>query len=257
MKRFSKILITSLIVMLLVTVSLVPALAAVNGKEAKVGSTVEYTLCIEGAEQTITGIHLEFFFDQEALELKDVNTDNLPNSTVNANVNKDGSVKVVNGLINGAEGLACAEKTELVKLTFEVLKETDTEIKYYIPYMYDFDMVNLYKYTLSQTITVDNETVVEDVPPVLADDSDFDKKDSFDKGDFANNEEGTGSGIKPEPTTAKTVAAQNDNKGTDTDTEKGENDNSTVVIAIVCVGVVVAAVVVLVVAKAKANKEEN
>ncbi len=251
MKKFSKILITSIIAMLLLTASLVPALGAVNGKEAKVGSTVEYTLCIENAQQTITGIHLEFFYDQTVLELKDVNADNLPNSTVNANQNKDGSVKVVNGLINGTQGLACAQKTELAKLTFEVIGEGDTEIKYYIPYMYDYDMVNLYKYTLSQTIAVDSETVIEDVPPVLADDSDFSSKNNFDKGDFANNEEGTGSGVKPQPTTAKKTSA---NEATG---DNGVKDNSTIIIAAVCVCVIAGAVVVLVVAKSKAGKEEN
>ncbi|MBQ4569678.1 MAG: hypothetical protein IJA62_06485 [Ruminococcus sp.] len=248
MKKLSKILITMIIAAVLLCASLVPALGAVNGKEAEVGSTVEYSLCISDAVQTITGIHLEFFFDQDVLELKDVNTDNLPNSTVNANNNKDGSVKIVNGLINGAQGLACSEKTELAKLTFEVIGEGDADIKYYIPYMYDYDVVNLYDYTLSQTITIDNQTVVEDIPPVLADDSDYGHIEKFDKGDFANNEEGTGSGIKPEPTTAKSVAA---------DAEADNGGNSTVIIACICVAVIVGAVVVLVVAKSKAGKSEN
>lgn len=251
MKRFSKILVTSIIAIVILCASLVPAMGAVNGKEAKVGSTVEYTLCIADAEQTITGIHLEFFYDQAVLELKDVNTDNLPNSTVNANENKDGSVKVVNGLINGTQGLACSQKTELAKLTFEVVGEGDTEIKYYVPYMYDYDMVNLYKYTFSQTINVDGETVAEDVAPVLADDKDFNSKENFDKGDFANNEEGTGSGIKPQPTTAKKPAGE-----MTPSKDKTGNDNKTIIVACICVGVIAAAVVVLVVAKSKAGKNE-
>ncbi len=252
MKKFSKILITMLVSAVLMCASLVPALGAVNGKEVKIGSTVEYSLCISDAVQTITGIHLEFFYDQAVLELKDVNADNLPNSTINANQNKDGSVKVVNGLINGTQGLACSDKTELAKLTFEVIGEGDTDIKYYIPYMYDYDMVNLYDYTLSQTITVDNETVVEDIPPVLADDSDYGSKENFDKGDFANNEEGTGSGIKPQPTTAKKTDTQSNSANSD-----GDKDNTTVIVACICVAVIVGAVVVLVVAKSKAGKSDN
>ncbi len=247
MKKLSKILITMIIAAVLMCASLVSALGAVNGEEAKVGSTVEYSLCISDAVQTITGIHLEFFFDQDVLELKDVNTDNLPGSTVNANNNKDGSVKIVNGLINGAQGLACSEKTELAKLTFEVIGEGDAEIKYYIPYMYDFDVVNIYKYTLSQTIIVDSETVAEDIPPVLADDSDYGNKEGFDQGDFPNNEEGTGSGVKPQPDTAKQNA----------DSESDNEGNSTIIIACICVAVIVGAVVVLVVAKSKASKSEN
>ena len=256
MKKLSRTIIAFLITVMLIVASILPAFAAVNGKKAEVGSTVEYSLCIADATQSITGIHLEFFQDQDVLELKDVNVDNLPNSTVNANENKDGSVKVVNGLINGTQGLACAEKTELVKLTFEVVGKGNAQIKYYIPYMYDYDMVNLYKYTLSQTITVDNNVVTEDVPPVLADDTDFASKESFDKGDFANNEEGTGSGIKPEPTTAKPAADNNNDKNNNTTSNADGKDNSTIIIAAACVGMVAVAVIVLVVAKAKSNSNQ-
>ncbi len=272
MKKFFKILTTSLVAVMLVCMALVPAFGAVNGKDAAVGSTVEYTLYISDAVQSITGIHLEFFYDQDVLELKDVNLDNLPNSTLNDNINKDGSVKVVNALINGSQGLKCAEKTELAKLTFEVISEGDCEIKYYIPYMYDFDVVNLYQYTLSQSIVVNGDTVVDDVPPVLADETDFEKIESFDKGDFANNVEGTGSGEKPQDAT---VAPQNNggnennggnNKGNGNNANKNnsttttgakDNNNSTVIIACVCVGAIVGAIVVLVVAKSKATKPEK
>lgn len=255
MKKFSKVLVLSLIAVFLFCMSLTPAFAAVNGKDAQVGSTVEYTISIADSVQAISGIHLEIFFDQTALELKGVNVDNLGDSTVvNDNQNEDGTVKVVNGLINGAKGLACADKTDLVKVTFEVIGEGDTEIKYYIPYLYDYDMVNLYEYTLSQTITIDGEVAVENVPPVLANESDFAKVDNFDKGDFNNYEQGTGSGVKIEPTTAKKADGGNSNQqngGTE------EKDNSTIIIACVCVGVVAGAVVVLVVAKSRASKQGN
>ena len=192
MKRLWIKILTLMIVIILACGSYVNIFAAVNGQKTKKESIVEYTFYISDAVQTITGIHLEFFFDQNVLELKDVNTDNLPNSTINANSNRDGSVKIVNGLINGAQGLACSEKTELVRLTFEVIGEGDTEIKYYIPYMYDYDLVNLYDYTLSQTITIDGKTVIEDTPPVLADDTDFEHIEGFEKGDFPNTKDGKG-----------------------------------------------------------------
>ena len=251
MKKLSKVLVLSLLALLFLCTSLIPAFAAVNGKDAQVGSTVEYTISIADSVQAISGIHLEIFFDQTALELKEVNVDNLGESTVvNENQNEDGTIKVVNGLINGTKGLVCADKTDLVKVTFEVIGEIDTEIKYYIPYLYDYDMVNLYEYTLSQTIAIDGEVAVENIPPVLADDSDFAKIENFDKGDFANYEQGTGSGVKVEPTTAKKSA--DDSSGNQ---EDGAKNNSTIIIACVCVVVVAAAVVVLVMAKSKANKQ--
>lgn len=256
MKKISKIFAVSLLAMLLVSLSLISAFATVNGEEAPVGSTVEYTLSIADAEQNIAGIHFEIFFDQDVLSLKEVNTDNLGDSTiVNDNQNGDGTIKVVNGYINGAEGLACSEKTELVKVTFEVLIDGNTQIKYYIPYMYDYDMVNLYKYTLTQTVTVDGEVVIENEPPVLADDTDFAAVEEFDKGDFENNEEGTGDGIVIEPTTMKQVAAGTGTAKADTSDDADENNNNfTIIIAGVCVAVIIGAIVVLVVAKSKANK---
>ena len=245
MNKLSKILVTSLLVVAMLCLSVVPSFAAVNGKEAPVGSTVVYTLSISGAEQKITGIHLELFFDQTCLELKEVNTDNLSGSTtVNDNMNKDGNIKVVNGLVNGANGLECVAKTDLVTITFEVIAEGDCEIKYYIPYLYDYDMVDLYKYTLTQTITVDNNVVSEDVPPVLAGEDDFDGVDAFDKGDFQNSPEGTGSGVKVVPTTA-TQSAQS---------SEGKTD-STTVLFIICGSVVAVAVVVLLIAKSKSKPE--
>lgn len=246
MNKFFKVIVSVLMATLLLCLSVLPAFATVNGKEAPVGSTVEYTISISDCVQKITGIHLEIFFDQSTLKIKEVNTDNLAGSTtVNDNQNNDGTIRVVNGLINGASGLECKEKTDLVKVSFEVIAEGDTEIKYYIPYLYDYDMVNLYKYTLSQTISVDGEVVAENVPPVLAGDEDFAGVDTFDKGDFENSPQGTGSGIKVEPTKspAQNTEAQTSDNG-------GEKDN-TVTIALVCAGIIVVAIVVLVIAKSK------
>lgn len=246
MNKISKILVTALLIIAMFCLSALPSFAAVNGNEAPVGSTVEYTLSISGAEQKITGIHLELFYDQTCLELKDVNTDNLSGSTtVNDNQNKDGNIKVVNGLVNGSAGLACVEKTDLVTVTFEVIAEGDSEIKYYIPYLYDYDMVDFYKYTLSQTITVDNNVIAENIPPVLAGDEEFDGVDSFDKGDFQNSPEGTGSGVKVLPTTTQNSDSDSTDKKTD----------STATLFLICGSVIVAAVVVLLIVKSKSKPE--
>ena len=248
MKKFFKMLITTIMIITLVCLSAFSGFAAVNGKDAPVGSTVEYTISIADCVQNITGIHLEILFDQTKLQIKEVNADNLSGSTtINDNQNNDGTIRVVNGLINGANGLECKEKTELVKVTFEVIAEGESEIKYYIPYLYDYDMVNLYKYTLSQTISVDGTVVEQDVPPVLAGEDDYKDVENFDKGDFDNSPEGTGSGIKVVPTAATSQSAE---------TEDGEKDN-TVTIAIICGAVVVAAIVVLAIAKSKASAKSE
>ncbi len=251
MNKLFKFAFTALMVVLLLCLSVAPSFAAVNEKDAPVGSTVEYTISIADCIQNITGIHIEVLFDQTKLQVKDVNTDNLTGgTTVNDNQNGDGSIKIVNGLINGETGLECKEKTELLKVTFEVIAEGDSQIKYYIPYLYDYDMVNIYKYTLSQTISVDGTVVAEDVPPVLANEEDFAGLSSFDKGDFKNYPEGTGSGIKEVVTEAPTNADNADTTGAD---NAGEKDN-TVIIVIACAAVAVIAVIILVIVKSKTNK---
>ncbi len=253
MNKFFKILVSAVMVISLVCFSAFSGFAAVNGKAAPVGSTVEYTISIADCVQKITGIHLEIFFDQNVLEIKEVNTANLSGSTtINDNQNNDGTIRVVNGLINGASGLECKEKTELVKVSFEVIAEADTEIKYYIPYLYDYDMVNLYKYTLSQTISVDGEVVAENIPPVLAAEEDFAGVETFDKGDFENSPEGTGSGVKVEPTKS-TVQSSGAQTSDDNSTEK----DNTLTVVLVCAGIIVAAIVVLVIAKSKVKSTDE
>lgn len=250
MNKLFKAITSQALVLCLVCLSVFSGFAAVNGKDAAVGSTVEYTISIADCVQNITGIHLEIFFDQTTLKLKDINADALGDSTtINDNQNGDGKVSFVNGLINGTTGLECKEKTDLVKVTFEVIAEGDSEIKYYIPYLYDYDMVNLYKYTLSQTITVNGEVVAENIPPVLAGDEDFANVDNFDKGDFENYPEGTGSGIKVVTTNAPAT-------GDASDENDGEKDN-TVTIALICAGVIIVAVVVLIIAKSKVKGKEE
>lgn len=253
MNKFFKLAFTALMAVILLCLSVAPCFAAVNEKDAPVGSTVEYTISIADCVQKITGIHLEVFFDQSKLELKDVNADNLAGSTtINDNQNKDGTIRVVNGLINGENGLECKEKTELLKVTFEVIAEGDSQIKYYIPYLYDYDMVNLYEYTLSQTITVDGQVVAEDVPPVLAGEEDYANVESFDKGDFKNYPEGTGSGVKE----VVTQAPQNNNGSADNTSDSADSDggNRTVIIVVVCSVIIVIAVVALAIVKTKTNK---
>lgn len=161
-----------------------------DSAEAEVGSTLEYTLSIADSEQNIAGIHLELYFDTSVLKIKDINTDNLSGSVINDNQNNDGRITVVNGLINGSRGLECMKKTALVTVTFEVIAKGNTEVQYYIPYMYDYDMVNLYQYTLTQTVAVDGKVVKDNVPPVLADVKELEKISGFDRGDFVNTEDG-------------------------------------------------------------------
>lgn len=253
MKKFSKIVLSSVLALILVCFSVVTFFAAgnlvVNGKEAAVGSTVTYTFSIGDAQQNLCGIHLVVFFDQDCLSLKDVNTDNLEGGTiVNDNKGNDGRIIITNSFINGTEGLDCSEMTDIVTVTFEVIKEGTTDITYYMPYLYDIDSVNIYDYTFSCDLAVDGQAVLENQTPVL---QNVEEIENFgDAGDFANNEEGTGSGVKPVVTKPQPQGGNEGSQGS----ESGEK-NSGAVLPIVCAVVIVVAIVALVVVKAVTGKK--
>ncbi|MBE6738498.1 MAG: hypothetical protein E7566_07620 [Ruminococcaceae bacterium] len=207
MKNLSKKLLSLFIAVMLLMFSVPFAFA--EDKNADAGSTVEYTLSIADSQQKITGIHFELYFNKDVLKVKDVNTDNLSGSTVNADENNTGRITVVNGLINGSRGLVCKDKTALITVTFEVLKAGNAEVSYYIPYMYDYDMVNIHTYTLTEDMSIDGTTVSENAVPVLADVKELEKSiPGFDRGDFKNTADGKGgSSASTEPATE--TATQN------------------------------------------------
>ena len=263
MKKFLRVSLISIIAVIILSLSLLTAFAdgtaTVNGKEAKVGDTVTYTLYIADSTQNIVGIDARFFFDQEALELVSVNTDNLGDSTVvNDNMNNDGMILMNNAYIAGGKGLACKDKVSLATLTFKVIKAIPTTISYYIPYIYDFDMVNIYNYTFTYELTVEGETVIENVPPVLAGDEELGKLN--DLGDFENVPEGTGSGIKPTAAPTKAPAGSNQNGqsgsqgGQSGTAENGDFNVFYVIIPVIVL--MVAAIVVLVIIKQKQGNNE-
>ncbi len=201
MKNLSKKLLSLFITVMLLVLSVPVAFAAEDNKVAE-GSTVEYTLSIADSTQKITGIHFELYFNQDILKVKEVNTDNLSGSTVNGDENGQGRITVVNGLINGSRGLACKEKTALITVTFDVLKSGNAEVEYYIPYMYDYDMVNIKNYTLTERMVIDGAVVRDEVAPLLADVKELEKNiPGFDKGDFENTKNGKGGSADTEPAT--------------------------------------------------------
>lgn len=254
MKKISKIVLVTILAVMLMCVSLVSAFAAgtltVNGNEAPVGGTVTYSFNIADAHQKIAGIHMVIFFDQDCLALESVDAENLDGSTINDNQSGNGQIIIVNSLINGASGLACSDKTELVSVTFKVLAEGETDITYYIPYLYDIDLVNIYDYTLTCDIAVDGDVVAPDKTPELHDVSSL---DGFDAGDFENSPEGTGSGVKP----VVTQVPQGNNEQSGGTEDNANGTNPTTIIGIVCACVLVAAIVLLVVIKSKGNKKDS
>lgn len=253
MKRIFTVSVAGLLTCILLIATMLCAAAApasvVNGVEANIGSTVEYTLYLESYKQDVVGIQMVFKFDNELLELKDVDLKNFPSATLNANKGNDGMIYFNHSDIAGQ---SFAESKELAKLTFEVIKEGESDIEYLVQYLYDIDLVNIYDYTLTYSLSVDGSAQVNTEVPVLADVEEIykDVDANFDKGDFDNNVEGTGSGIKP--TTAPKTNAPASNTG-----DKGSDDGSNTILYVIggVVGLALVAVVILAVSKKKKTEE--
>lgn len=250
MKRILKVSLAGVLTCILMITSMLCTFAApastVNGVDAPVGSTVDYTLYLESYKQDVVGIQMIFKFDTKYLELKNVDLKNFPSATVNANNQGDGVIYFNHSDINGQ---SFKEAKEVAKLTFTVVKEGQSNIEYLIQYLYDIDLVNIYDYTLTYSLSIDNNVVVATETPLLAD---ADKVDAaveggIDKGDFANNVEGTGSGIKP--TEAPKKPAQQSGSDTGNSDTEGGNPALFVIGGVVLLALV--AVVILAVSKKK------
>lgn len=241
------VLITSMVTVFADTTAASVSGATINGVSAPVGSSVEYTLFLESYQQEVVGIQMIFKYDVKMLELKDVKLDSFPGATLNANNGGDGMIYFNNSDINGID---FSKPKEVAKLTFNVIGEGSSDIEYLIQYLYDIDLVNIYDYTLTYSLSVDGTQQIATETPVLAD---VDKivsevSGGFDKGDFANNVEGTGSGIKPVVTTV--AAASN---STNNNTDNGGSGNNTALYVIGGVVVVALIAVIIVVATKKKN----
>lgn len=248
MKRIFTVSVAGMLTCILMIATMLCAVAApataVNGVEAKVGSTVEYTLYLESYKQDVVGIQMIFKFDNTLLELKDVDLTNFPSATLNANKGDDGMIYFNSSDINGQ---SFKEAKELAKLTFEVVKEGESDIEYLVQYLYDIDLVNIYDYTLTYNLSVDGGEQIKAETPVLADVAEIfkDVDENFDKGDFENNVEGTGSGIKP------TQPPKTSPASTNTDNNNGNGGNTIIYVIGAVVGLALVAVVILAIAKKK------
>lgn len=179
--------VTSLIVALLLMVVSVATAFADETSSPKAGSTVEYTLSVADSVQTAVGIHFELFYDVNVMKIKDVSTDTLSSAAINADKDGVGKIQVVYSNISGFD---CKDKTDLITVSFEVIKEGDTQVQYYVPYFYDLSMVNIYNYTFTQTVAVDGNVTEDATTPILASDDTIKKYADFDRGDFINYETG-------------------------------------------------------------------
>jgi len=181
----------------LIAVSAANDESTINGKTAPVGAKVEYGFYLESDVHDLVGIQMVFIYDQNVLSAKSVEFPTLTDAAYYNNT-QDGIIYINDSVLDGVK---VSTKTQIAKITFEVIGEGTTDISYYIQYLYDYDyhdLTNFYDYKLTCSLAIDGQNVIEDGIPSLAVMSELEKKDSsFDTGDFVNTADGVGSGVKP------------------------------------------------------------
>ena len=256
MKRILKASVAGVLTCVIMLATIICAFAApvstVNGVEAPVGSTVEYTIDLVSFKQEVIGIQMFYKFDTSHLKLVSTDFSSFPSAAVNPNKQNDGMIYM--NYSNPSELLDFSKPKEIGKLQFEVIAEGESNIEYYIQYIFDYDMVNIYDYTITYSLSVDGAEKIADKTPLLADINEVlksvDDSVKFDVGDFENNVEGTGSGIKP------TTAPKTNAPAADSGNNSGGGNNTTLFVIGGIVVLALIAVVIITVAKRKNTENE-
>lgn len=195
MKKTAKVIISTVMCLLVILMSTVSCFAAdtlVNGKTAKVGDKVTYTLNLSDLVYPLAGVQMYVYYDASKLKVVEgsLESETLKSAVVNEKLGEPG--KMIFLWTEGVLGEKFEEPTQLLTVQFEVIGEGASDITYYIQEMYDiyYDRGSgayLQRYTLTNTVDINGNKVIENEPPILNENASAD-----DKGDFVNNKEGKG-----------------------------------------------------------------
>lgn len=195
MKKTAKVIISTVMCLLMILMSCVNCFAAdtlVNGKTAKVGDKVTYTLNLSDLVYPLAGVQMYVYYDPSKLKVVEgsLESETLTSAVVNEKLSEPG--KMIFLWTEGVMGEKFEEPKQLLTVQFEVIGEGASDITYNIQEMYDiyYDRGSgayLQRYTLTNTVEINGAKVIENEPPILNENVSADEK-----GDFVNNKEGKG-----------------------------------------------------------------
>ncbi len=195
MKKTAKVIISTVMCLLMILISCVNCFAAdtlVNGKTAKVGDKVTYTLNLSDLVYPLAGVQMYVYYDPSKLKVVEgsLESETLTSAVVNEKLSEPG--KMIFLWTEGVMGEKFEEPKQLLTVKFEVIGEGASDITYNIQEMYDiyYDRGSgayLQRYTLTNTVEINGAKVIENEPPILNENVSADEK-----GDFVNNKEGKG-----------------------------------------------------------------
>lgn len=195
MKKTAKVIISTVMCLLMILMSCVNCFAAdtlVNGKTAKVGDKITYTLNLSDLVYPLAGVQMYVYYDPSKLKVVEgsLESETLTSAVVNEKLSEPG--KMIFLWTEGVMGEKFEEPKQLLTVQFRVIGEGTSDITYNIQEMYDiyYDRGSgayLQRYTLTNTVEINGAKVIENEPPILNE-----KVSADDKGDFVNNKEGKG-----------------------------------------------------------------
>ena len=259
MKKLFKISFAAVLAALCLCLSVITAFAAkgeltINEEAAaKKGDTVAYTLNMGDCVEELAGIQMQLMYDSDYLE---VDADSLRFPKMSGVVSNAKLDDVILFTWTDVMNLADFSKTApLVTVDFKVKKAGDTAITYFITEMYGSDITYLKRFTLTNDIAVNGETVVEGATPLVV--GDLDMQNQY-QGDFVNYADGkgvqNGAGENHVAITGVTKASGTAEKIVDV--TQGE-DNTMTIITVVAIIVVVLAIIAVVILRHHFTKKSD
>ena len=178
MKKLISLLCVLSIVIAVIAVSAVAANGAVDAAKTKVdvkkGQDVSYVLKLSGVELPIVGCDFSVYFDSDLLKVDSV-------ADFNDQTDDNEWVPMINPDLNGEvrgnwsilNGVKFKDQRNFITVNFKALADGETDISYFIRYMYDNNIFNsddkpqITEYLFTCDVSVDGEPVIEEAQPEL------------------------------------------------------------------------------------------
>ncbi len=168
MKRILALLMTLLILMSYAVISTAAAEPAKTKISVNKGDEIVYTLNLTLPEKLV-GWDMSIYYDSSKLKVKEVTDysgatkEDEWQSFINPSLKDE--IKYVYSYING---LKC-DKREFIKVKFEATssKKVDTNISYYVRFLYPDSMEQFKEYTFTCDVTVNGSKIADDAQPEL------------------------------------------------------------------------------------------
>lgn len=241
MKKIISILMILLVVLSVAALPVSAVEAAQTDISVKKGDEVIYTLKLTTPEKVV-GCDFSIYFDSSVLRVKEVAdfTGNFDSEEHMAIINSNLKDQII-GNFSILSGIRFKDSL-LVSVKFEAQTSADTDISYYVRYLYPESMQMFTEYTFTCDVTVNGKAVIEDAAPelnvdepqqngqfinsVTGDGKDADVNTAEDKPETnsPNNEPGENDTPK---TPGNTKATEADDKDNDKETDADSNNDAT------------------------------